>query len=196
MNYLSAAVEGDVDEAVVHRLAGVLGGTVYAIYGKKGKNHLRLKVTSYNNAARFSTWLFLVDLDQEANCAPELVRLWLGNATRNMCFRVAVREVESWLLADAENLARFLHVARNRIPRDPELLPSPKRTLVDLARTSTSRAIREEIVPRPGSSRIVGPAYSSRVIQFIQQHWDPRSAERRSDSLRRCIVDLSLVLSD
>lgn len=50
-----------------------------------------------------------------------------------MCFRIAVREVEAWLLADAEQAAGFLAVPLARIPAEPETLPDPKATLIALA---------------------------------------------------------------
>ena len=37
-----------------------------------------------------------------------------------------MREVEAWLLADADSLARYLEVPRTRIPRDPEGREDPK----------------------------------------------------------------------
>lgn len=189
--FISAAVEGDVDEAALRRVSETLGATIHAVYGKKGKSHLRQKVESYNRAANFSPWIFLIDLDDEAQCAAELVRAWLPRPAPQMCFRVAVREIESWLLADGEMLARFLRVPRSRIPNTPELLNSPKRTIVEIAQHSSSRAIREEITPRLNSGRIVGPAYSSRIIQFIQDTWRPLVAQENSDSLRRCISRVS-----
>ncbi len=56
-----------------------------------------------------------------------------------MCFRVAVREVEAWLLADREQIARFLSIARSRVPQSPETLDNPKQRLVELARHSRRR---------------------------------------------------------
>jgi hypothetical protein len=103
-----------------------------------------------------------------------------------MCFRIAVRSVEAWLLADREGLARFLGVPPVRIPADPDQLPRPKETLVQLATRSLRRVIRQDVVPRPGRGRPVGPAYSSQLIDFIESSWCPGLAAGFSDSLRRC----------
>jgi hypothetical protein len=110
-----------------------------------------------------------------------------------MIFRVAVRQVESWLLADAARLARFLRVRRSRVPADPDGLPHSKIALVDLARHSSSRTIREEMVPRPGSGRPTGPGYVGRMIEFIESHWEPADAATNSDSLQRCLNRLRQV---
>jgi hypothetical protein len=104
-----------------------------------------------------------------------------------MCFRIAVREVEAWLLADRDNIARFLGVAVSRVPRNVETLENPKRELVDLVRGSRRREIREDMAPRPGSGREVGPAYASRLIEFAERLWAPQTASQQSDSLRRSL---------
>ena len=133
-----------------------------------------------------SPWLVLVDLDADADCVPPACTEWLPEPAPQMCFRVVVREVETWLLADRQHLARFWGVSAARLPRSLEELDDPKGTVVTLARQSRHRAIREDMVPRPGSGKAVGPAYASRLIEFAKTSWRPDVAEARSDSLRRC----------
>lgn len=187
---ISAAVEGVVDEAVVRRLIVHAGGTAGAVYGKNGKNALREKINGYNNAARRTPWIVLVDLDREADCAPPLREAWLPEPAPSLCFRVAVREIEAWLMADASTLASFLGVPQSRVPRDPEDVDHPKRAMIDLARHSRRRVIREDMVPRAGSGRQVGPAYSSRLMEYVGKRWRPEVAARHAGSLRRAIVCL------
>ncbi|MEW6220848.1 MAG: hypothetical protein AB1634_15130 [Thermodesulfobacteriota bacterium] len=184
---VTAAVEGPTDEAVAGRLITHVGAEMGPVHGKQGKPHLRQHVGGYNNAAHHAPWLVLVDLDREAGCAPPLCDAWLPAPAPGLCFRVAVRAVEAWLLADQEALAAFLGVARKRIPGQPEVLDDPKSTMVNLARTSRRKAIREDMVPRQGSGRSVGPAYPSRLIEFISGHWRPDVAAKRADSLARTI---------
>lgn len=184
---ISAAVEGLVDESVARRLIVLAGGRPGPVYGKNGKSFLRQRILGYNNAARHFPWLVLVDLDRDADCAPPVREEWLPDPAPNLCFRVAVREVESWLMADAETLAGFLSVARSRIPPNPENLGDPKVVMVNLARHSRRLPIRVDMVPRPGSGRVVGPAYVSRLVEYIQDRWRPEIAAKKSDSLRRAI---------
>lgn len=188
--YVSAAVEGLVDEAVVQRLIEHAGGVPGPVYGKNGKPALRSRVRGYDNAARHAPWILLVDLNAEQECAPQLRAAWLPAAAPQLCFRVAVRAIEAWLLADPERMARFLRIAKTRVPREPESVQDPKRALVDLARASRLRAIREDMVPREGSGRPVGPAYVSRVIEYVRSEWRPDVAASRSESLRRAIACL------
>jgi len=184
---VTAAVEGIIDEAVVRRLLVEVDAVPGVVYGKNGKPDLRRRIDGYNNAARHGPWLVLVDLNNDADCAPVLRRDWLPQPAAGLCFRVAVRQVEAWLMGDSETLARYLGVARSRIPDDPERLPNAKAEMVDIARRSRMRAIREDMVPRPGSGRVVGPAYASRLIEYTQRYWRPEIAAQRADSLRRTI---------
>lgn len=73
---IAAAVEGIVDEAVVRRLIKHAGATPGEVYGKNGKQSLRRKIRGYNNAARRAPWIIVVDLDQNADCAPPLRAEW------------------------------------------------------------------------------------------------------------------------
>lgn len=187
---ISGAVEGIVDEAVFRRIVRGVRAEPGPVYGKTGKRQLLDRLPGYNNAARFSPWLVLVDLDHDADCTPPFKAVTLPAPAAQMCFRVAVREIEAWLLADHERIAEFLDVGRGLLPRDPEREADPKRVVVNLARRSRSRDISRDLVPRVGSGRSEGPAYASRLIEFVsdQRHgWRPTVAARSSDSLARCL---------
>ncbi|HIE50814.1 MAG TPA: hypothetical protein EYP85_03565 [Armatimonadetes bacterium] len=71
-----------------------------------------------------------------------------------------------------------------------EDLADPKQTLVNLARRGRRRKIREDIVPRPGSSGVVGPGYSARIQEMVATYWDVERAVAFSLSLHRCIARL------
>jgi len=187
---ISAAVEGLLDEAVAQRLIRLVGATLGPVYGKNGKAGLLQKLDGYNNDARYRPWLVLVDLNGDNPCAPPARNGWLPQPAPRMCFRIAVREVEAWLLADRESIARFLRVRSALIPREPEQIEDPKRTVVGIARKSRSQSVRTDMVPRPGSVRTVGPAYTSRMIEFVLNHWHPEDAILAAPSLEgavRCL---------
>jgi len=192
---VSSAVEGDVDEAVVRKLIILAGAEPGPTFGKTGKAAMREKISGYNRAARHAPWFVLVDLDREAACPVPLLLTWLPKPATRMCFRVAVRQVEAWLLADAQEIAGFLGVARAAIPADPESLEDAKGVMVSLARRSRRRDIRTDMVPRTGSGRPVGPAYSSRLLEYVEGHWRPASAAARSDSLRRAMQCLERLVA-
>lgn len=187
---ISAAVEGIVDEAVARMMIAHVGATVGDVYGKQGKSYLRQKVAGYNNAARRSSWLILVDLDRSHGCAPTLLSEWLPEPAPHLCFRVVVRAIEAWLMADGERLAAFLRAPRKTVPEKPEELVDPKITMVNLARVSRSGAVREDMVPWTGGGRSVGPAYASKLIEFASSSWRLDVAAAASDSLRRAVACL------
>lgn len=183
---VSGAVEGDLDEAVLRRLVEEEGAILNRLYGRKGKQHLKQRLTGYNKAAHRFRWVVLMDLDRDFDCAPPLRAECLPSPARYMCFRIAVRMIETWLLADSQSLAQFLSVAISQVPSFPEMLDNPKHSMVELARRSRRREIREGMVPRPGSGRKVGSLYTSQLIEFVRTQWDPKVAAGKSDSLRRC----------
>jgi hypothetical protein len=194
---VTGAVEGDVDEAVLRRVLKHVGLGLGVVYGREGKPKLLQRIPGYNNAARFVPWVVLVDLDRDCPCAPPCARGWLPEPSPQMCFRVAVRAVEAWLLADRERIAGNLGINMRRVPQDPDGLTQPKLELVNLARQSRSRTVREGIVPRQGSGRAVGPLYTAHFIAFAENEasgWRPDQAATRPDSLRRCIHRLRSLL--
>lgn len=191
-----AAVEGVVDEVVAARLIRHVGAIPGPVYGRKGKPYLQRQISGYNYAAQRTPWLVLVDLDQEADCAPPMRQTWIPAPAPKLCFRIAVRAVEAWLMADAEALVSFIGVSPTRMPRDPESIAYPKTALVSIAARSRRRAIRKDMVPREGSGRAVGPAYASRLIEFASDHWRPIEAAATSESVRRAIAGLERLIVD
>lgn len=189
----TAAVEGIVDEAALKRVARDLDIMIPIVHGKQGKSHLHQKRNAFNAAARYSDWIMVVDLNHSADCAPSLRSKWLPTISPKMLFRVAVREIESWLMADREEIARFLGVPLNKVPDNPELIENPKTEMVNLARLSSRRSIRLDMVPREASKRDIGAAYSSRLIEFTSRYWRPMVASKTSNSLESCIARMEAV---
>jgi hypothetical protein len=119
----------------------------------------------------------LTDLDR-TECAPLKVQEWFDfPKNRNLIFRIAVREVESWLLADRRNFANFMGVPISRIPELPEDIPDPKALLFDLARHSNKKIIKEDIPPESGSGASDGKNYNGRLIEFVTDNWDIDNAK-------------------
>ncbi len=191
---ISAAVEGAIDEAVVRRLVTHVGGQIKTVYGRSGKDALQRNIKGYNNAARRAPWLVLIDLDNDTACIPLIRSKWVPEPAPYLCFRIAVREVEAWLMADAQRFAHYLSVAPKRISAEPEMLPHPKNEVVNLARRSRRKDIRKDMVPREGSGRRVGPAYASRLMEYVREYWQPAVAAERAESLRRAIACLRRLL--
>jgi len=195
--YISGAVEGPSDEVVLRRIVTGRGANVHRVQMQNGKTNLRRALPGYNNAALGDPWLVLVDLDQDFECPAALVTDWLPAPNAYMRFRVVVRQIEAWLLADDERFASFFALRRNAIPDVPDQLPDAKAALLTVVASSRRTAIRQDMMPRPGSGRRVGPAYTSRLIEFasnLDEGWRPDVAANRSPSLTSCLTRLDQLI--
>ena len=133
------------------------------------------------------TYLAIVDLDGPPEaCAPGLVSNWLNSAEPGCLLRVAVNEVESWLLADAQGMGQYLGIQSNRIDNLPDTLTDPKQYLINLARTSR-RTVAKGIVPEHGASASEGRLYTPNLAAFVRSSWDIDAACERSPSLDGCL---------
>ena len=181
------AVEGNLDEAVARRLITNCGGQAGKLRGRRGRPYVLKHIDGYNTGARYGElWFVLVDLDRDG-CAPALVAEALPEPADGMCFRVAVREVEAWLLADRAGFARWAGVRASLIPADVEAIARPKERLVAIMRESRHRERQTAIVPRPGSGRTEGPDYSDVLSEFVVSAWDVDAAASAAPSLDRAI---------
>lgn len=187
------AVEGDSDAALARRILDHVGLTAVRVEIAGGKGRLDKKLSGYNHGARLAPWFVLRDLNSDAECAPALIATLLPNREPGMSFRLAVRTAETWLMADRKGISSYLGIPFAKTSADPENINNPKQTLVNLARTARKRPIREDMVPEQGTSATVGPGYVSRLIEFASQRWDPDSASKRCDSLRRCLAALKSI---
>jgi len=191
MGLINIFVEGEIDEAVARKIIIATGHTPGTVYGKYGSDYIRKRVNGFNNAAAYVAYLTLVDfMDTGLMCPPEVVASWLPHRNQRMIFRVVEREIESWLLADRQNIANFMKVSLDKIPQYPETLKDPKQSLISIARGSKSSKVRSAIVPRQGSIAQVGKLYTSEIINFINTMWNIESARVIAPSLDKCLIAL------
>ncbi len=188
---VNVLIEGSTDEPVAKRLLKHCGLEVGTVYGRKGKPDLLRRIPNYNQAAQFAPWFIVVDLDTDSQCPSQALSKWLPDPAIGMRLRIAVRAIESWLLADKENMAQFLGVSSSRLQHNFDLDLDPKETLINIARHSRNRSLREDIVPRPMSGAKVGPLYVPQLTRFVNELWRPDTASIESESLRRCLQALS-----
>lgn len=189
INYL---VEGEIDEIVALRIISNLGHDIGVGYGKRGIGYIQNKIQTFNQTAQNIFYLVLVDfMDTKLECPSQVISNWLPHKNNLMFFRVVVREIESWILADRKNLAAFLNVNIELIPLTPEIEPDPKRKLVNIARKSRSKRIRDAFVPEQNSTAQVGKLYTSEMKRFVSTFWDIDAARKNSPSLEKCLQRLS-----
>ncbi|MEW6354387.1 MAG: hypothetical protein AB1469_08895 [Pseudomonadota bacterium] len=195
MAVINTLVEGLLDAAIAARLIGVAGHDCGTSYGKKGSGYIKNKIRSFNSSAQAGYYLALVDfMDTHENCPANVVSKWLPNKHPKMLFRVVVREIESWLLADRNGLASYLGINAKNIPGNPERILDPKIMIVNLARNSRNRFVRTNLVPNEGSTAQVGKLYLSEMQRFVNDKWDISAARNNARSLDKCLKVLEEVV--
>jgi hypothetical protein len=157
-----------------------------------GNALMRARFGEYCRLATHYPTLILTDLDA-VPCAPELRGEWVKAGKLReplpqwMALCIAVREVEAWLLADSDRFADFLGVRRSNVAAFPEDVADPKSHIVQLARTSRKKMVRQGVPPPRGSSAKVGLDYNAFLGQFARADWRPDLASANSPSLRRAL---------
>lgn len=182
---VNALVEGYLESVLMPVLLAQIGRSDIepVIRDARGGPNFWKEAKRYNEAAGHTLVLGLADVEQ-ATCAGGLMVANLPKKSAAFHLRLAVRMLESWLIADRIAIASFLGVSQARIPRDPDQVAHPKRLLVTLARGSSKRAIREALVP-DDSGGIVGPDYVATMASYIASHWNVERARAESPSLNR-----------
>jgi hypothetical protein len=136
--------------------------------------------------------IMITDLDT-TECAPELIRNWFAmkderpeiKIPEGFLFRIAVREIESWLIADCLTLATFLGISPAHFSASPDSLVDSKAHLLNIIRAKGNRKWHREMLP--GRNTRIGPKYNAILCDFIANRWDPERAARISSSLNRTI---------
>ena len=160
----------------------------------KGYGNLKKKAANFfKMAERNNDILIITDLDREA-CPPELINKWFFPDSRStslpqrLFFRVAVKEVESWLMADRTALSEHLGISKANFPTKPDELYDPKQFLLSvILKKGRKKRVREML---PGPSTHIGPSYNSMLRDFIHDLWSPERASLNSPSLKRTIKRL------
>jgi len=157
---------------------------------KRGCGNLKKLIPAVTNMAKANLANFiLTDLDTIA-CSPELIRQWfnLHNAQpqppKNLLFRIAEREVESWLIADRNGLPRFLGISVTHFDKSPDQLSDPKQHLLNILRKGRKK-IHKQMLPTGVAH--VGPEYNHQLCQFVRNNWNIATAVEVSPSLRRAM---------
>lgn len=189
MIVVNTATEDELSERVAIKLvnsiipSGVLGLTLR----KGGAGYLRSSFDKFCQMASREHVLLLTDLDR-VSCAPQMIDNWSGDRTLpdKLLFRIPVREVESWLLADRQGIARLMGISEASLPPYPDDLPDPKHALLSAARNA-SRNVRSELVATRGSVASQGLGYNRILSQYVDTLWNIDRAADRSPSLRRTV---------
>ena len=192
LNSVILAVEDALSNAVSTKILKHFGiEIVHRIPNTyQGNSYLQRRAPELNRSAAGPPYIFMfTDLDSPQSCPPQLIQSWISAPLNTGFFlRVAVMEVESWIMADRSALAKFLSIPVHRIPSNPDDISNPKEFLVSLARRSNRRRLRDQLVPAPRATTArVGPEYNSRFSEFVRDYWNLERAAVVSPSLKRTL---------
>ncbi|MDO8333876.1 MAG: hypothetical protein Q7T35_04310 [Nitrosomonas sp.] len=194
MTPIAIATEDQLSEAIALRLISEIPTPHFIQHqlGKTGNGYLRSRMGSWYQMAQQQVMLVLTDLDR-ANCLVEFRDQWLAGAPpANLLFRIAVREVESWVLADHVAM-RALIGAKGVLPAAPDELADPKQSLLKLAK-SAPKQIREDLLKTIDGSLAQGLGYNARLTAWVNSEWSPQRAAERSPSLARIRLRLNEIV--
>lgn len=196
MRAVALATEDELSEAVGLSLISEQESLCQApplLLRKQGFGYLRSKMDNWKRMAEHQTVVILTDLDR-VNCPVKLLADWLGQDGKcppGLVLRIAVREIEAWVLADHVAM-RGLIGKKGRLPSKPDDLADPKQHLLRLAE-SAPRSIREDLVAERKAMASQGIGYNRRLTELIRSAWDPERAAERSPSLARARRHLARV---
>ena len=186
MMKVALAIEDDLSKAIGLRLLAELPipVTPNLILHKGGSGYLRSRMDSWRELSEHQIVLILTDLDRVA-CPLALRTDWLGKTPRpaNLVLRIAVREVESWVLADHVAMRKLIG-SKGTLPPQPDDLPDPKQYFLKLAKLAP-RQIREDLVKDSGAVAGQGIGYNTCLTAWVKSVWSPERASERSPSLAR-----------
>jgi hypothetical protein len=188
------ATEDRLSETVAARLITETGHSVAAKIPKDRRKHagfgyLKSRLPDFVASCQGGlNFLVLTDLDTRP-CPPDLLEDWLGETIKpnSLLLRIAVREVESWVLADRSQFASWLGVSEVTVPIDPEASLDPKADLLKLASKSKYREMREGLLPKKDATSKVGLEYNDLLCAFVTENWRIEDASQISPSLERTI---------
>lgn len=187
MTNVALATEDELSESVGRRLLAEANLHPSLLLRRNGVGYLKSHTRKWCDIVNNGLPLVLIaDLDR-CPCAASQVDLWFRDTPKpqNLVFRIAVREIESWLLADHTSMAHLLGT-RVRLPPEPDVLADPKQHLLNLA-LKAPRAVRNALTAPTGSPTKQGIEYNNVLSRFVLEEWDPKRGARVSPSLLSAI---------
>lgn len=160
----------------------------------QGNGRLKEKALKLRDAAQYGIDSLLVtDLDAWAT-PNDLGRDWFGvlclsELPDGFIFRIAVHEIESWILADKDGLARYLSISPDNLPDNSDAIADPKQFLLNLVAAKCRRKRFREMLPLKGQK--IGIGYNPVLSDFVDNCWDIDRAILRSASLKRAMEKIT-----
>ncbi|HOY71237.1 MAG TPA: hypothetical protein PL131_11430 [Methylotenera sp.] len=153
----------------------------------RGFGNIKTNISKYINASQVLPHVILTDLDNYT-CARSLFTDWNITVIPPRClFRIAVKEVEAWILSDRQGVADLLGIQLNKIPPYPEQVQDPKEVFLNLAKKSRRKGLSAELVSKNSANIMIGPLYNFRMCEFVRNSWNVELAIQNSNSLSKAV---------
>lgn len=195
MSLVYLAVEDKLSDAVGRRLIlDAFPDTEISSIGFRGNSYLKSKVDDFLKLSKGAPVIMLTDLDNLL-CPQILINDWfrLKPVPDSFIFRVAIHEIEAWLLADHKGMKDFMGPkVVGHLPRDPDAILDPKTFLLNVTRKA-KREVRADILQEKKGQLRQGFGYNERLSGFVAKMWCPVRASEKSESLKRAISRISFV---
>ena len=181
---LTIATEDELSEAIALRIVLDFPALEVGLCVRQGGNgYLRSRMRNFREMALRGPVLVITDLDTSM-CPVALRNAWLRPLPHppGLLLRVAVREIESWLLADHNAVVTLLgKKVERRLPDDSDRIPDPKDFILELARLAP-RDFRFDLRAEAGAIARQGLGYNHRLCGLVGSSWCPARAAKRSPS--------------
>jgi len=183
---IALATEDALSEAVGKRLIAELPLKLHIgpLLRKDGFGYLKSKMSNWCQLAERQPVVLITDLDK-ISCPSAMLDIWYGKLPRpdNLVLRIAVREIESWLLADHQAMRKLIG-EKGKLPIEPDSLPDPKQELIKLSQLA-KRDVRSDLVKEEGAIASQGIGYNARLTELVATNWNPERASQLSPSLEK-----------
>ncbi|HDV6332131.1 TPA: hypothetical protein RJR47_001342 [Klebsiella michiganensis] len=158
---------------------------------KGGFGYLKSKLPNLCGLSKTQPVILFTDLDS-CECPKILIDSWFKGMEKpkGLLFRVVVREIESWVLADHKAFSEYFGISQAKLPPDPDSIFDPKATLLKLVGGSR-REIKEAMIAKKGALAIQGVGYNTILGDFIRTAWSSHWAQERSKSLKRAFARIN-----
>ena len=191
MRKIAVVAEDKLTQAVLHKCISdfLPGFSIVRTEVKGGRGNVQRELRAYASLAQVMPVLIGVDLDAD-ECASKLIAGWKSRygTHQSLIIRVAVREIESWVIADRKRIAKLINANSDTIIFSPDDLGDPKNYFLEAVQKTASIDLRNDLIPRNYNKYPrIGPAYNLQMCKFVELRWRPHVAMRRSDSLARAV---------
>ncbi|MBH1364776.1 hypothetical protein I5T79_10825 [Stenotrophomonas maltophilia] len=190
------ASEDGLIEAILRRVLVDLNYDMDAVIAicAGGRSKLQAKIPALIRSASGGLPVIIcTDLDSTP-CIVRMKNDWFPQGVpRNIVFSVATREADAWILADP-GISKYL-ASSTAVPSDPESVQDPKSSLIEIAKRSRKRDIKEEMIVAKGAVARVGPGYNVVLANFVEFEWNIEVASQKCKGLRRLLQRVSTLVA-